>query len=80
METTATTQPKTTSDYLNQLAHEAQLGAQATYEDIKRSLASFDPQVNEFTATYLAQQAVQLLKAAERAHTLRGAAMALEGI
>jgi hypothetical protein len=80
METTATTQPKTTSDYLNQLAHEAQLGAQATYEDIKRSLASFDPQVNEFTATYLAQQTVQLLKAAERAHTLRGAAMALEGI
>ena len=80
METTATTQTKTTSDYLNQLADDAQLGAQATYEDIKRAIASFDPQVNEFTATYLAQQAVQLLKSAERAHTLRVTAMTMEGI
>jgi len=80
METTANTATSITSNYLNLLADEAQLGAQASYEDLKRAIAKFDPQVNEFTATYIAQQAVQLLKYAERAHTLRVTAMQMEGI
>jgi hypothetical protein len=80
METTANTATKTTIDYLNQMAEEAQRGAQATYEDIKRAIASFDPQVNEFTATYIAQQSISLLTYAERAHTLRITAMRMEGI
>lgn len=80
METTANTATNTASDYLNLLAEEAQRGAQATYEDIKRAIASFDPQVNEFTATYIAQQSISLLQFAERAHALRIASMRLEGI
>ena len=80
METTATNATKTTTDYLNLLADEAQRGAQSSYEDLKRAIAQFDSEVNEFTASYIAQQSVQLLKYAERAHTLRITAMRMEGI
>jgi hypothetical protein len=81
METNSETQTiPTTIDQLKHLAEQQQRSAQYLYDDLKRHLANFDPEVNDFTATWISQQAVALLKAAERAQALKVAAMTLEGI